>query len=120
VIRVERSWDPVKGSVDVKTGAGRRAVPMAFVVRRELMAHMQRTQRDGPDLVFGRTKTEAFFASTILAAPRQQGVAGSRPRTDHAPRGPTLRDLLSARPGTATDTSFPAARSKPASGSTPT
>jgi integrase len=32
VIRVERSWDPVKGPVDVKTGAGRRAVPMAFVV----------------------------------------------------------------------------------------
>jgi integrase len=39
VIRVERSWDPVKGPVDVKTGAGRRAVPMAFVARRELMAH---------------------------------------------------------------------------------
>ena len=32
VIRVERSWNPVKGPVDV-TGAGRRAVPMAFVVR---------------------------------------------------------------------------------------
>jgi integrase len=67
VIRVERSWDPVKGPVDVKTGAGRRAVPMAFVVRRELMTHKQRTQREGPDLVFGRTKTEAFFASTIRA-----------------------------------------------------
>jgi hypothetical protein len=40
---------------------------MAFVVRRELMAHKQRTKRDGPDLVFGRTATEAFFASTIRA-----------------------------------------------------
>ena len=67
VIRVERSWDPVKGPVDVKTGAGHRAVPMAFVVRRELQAHQQRTDRDGEDLVFGRTATEAFFASTIRA-----------------------------------------------------
>jgi integrase len=49
VIRVERSWDPVKGPVDVKTGAGLRAVPMAFVVRRELMAHKARTGRDGHD-----------------------------------------------------------------------
>ncbi len=67
MIRVERSWDPVKGPIDVKTGAGRRAVPMAFVVRRELMAHKARTGREGPDLVFGRTATEAFFASTIRA-----------------------------------------------------
>lgn len=67
VVRVEGSWDPVKGPVDVKTGAGRRAVPMAFVVRRELMAHKARTRRDGPDLVFGRTATEVFYASTIRA-----------------------------------------------------
>ena len=93
VIRVERSWDPVKGPVDVKTGAGRRAVPMAFVVRRELMAHKQRTQRDGPDLVFGRTKTEAFFASTIRARANKAWTR-SRPRTDHAARGTPLRDLL--------------------------
>lgn len=65
VIRVERSWDPVKGPVDVKTGAGRRAVPMAFVVRRELMAHRARTGRGGPDLVFGRTATGVFYTSTI-------------------------------------------------------
>ena len=93
VIRVERSWDPVKGPVDVKTGAGRRAVPMAFVVRRELMAHKQRTQRDGADLVFGRTKTEAFFASTIRARANKAWQA-SRPRADHPARGKTLRDLL--------------------------
>ena len=80
LIQVERSWDPVKGPVDVKTGAGRRAVPMAFVVRRELMAHKERTQRDGHDLVFGRTKTEAFFASTIRArANKAWEAAGLEP-----------------------------------------
>jgi integrase len=67
VIRVERSWDPVAGPVDVKSGAGHRAVPMAFVVRRELRAHQQRTGRDGKDLIFGRTATEPFFASTVRA-----------------------------------------------------
>ncbi len=93
VIRVERSWDPVKGPVDVKTGAGRRAVPMAFVVRRELMAHKQRTKRDGPDLVFGRTATEAFFASTIRARANKAWTQAG-PRADHAARGAPLRDLL--------------------------
>jgi integrase len=83
VIRVERSWDPVKGPIDVKTGAGRRAVPMAFVVRRALMAHKQRTQRDGADLVFGRTKTEAFFASTIRARANKDWT---KPGSSRSPR----------------------------------
>ena len=99
VIRVERSWDPVKGSVDVKTGAGRRAVPMAFVVRRELMAHKQRTQREGPDLVFGRTKTEAFFASTIRARARANKAwqeAGLEPITPHEARHCAISYFIAA------------------------
>jgi integrase len=99
LIRVERSWDPVKGPVDVKTGAGRRAVPMAFVVRRELMAHQQRTQRDGTDLVFGRTKTEAFFASTIRARARASkawGAAGLEPITPHEARHCAISYFIAA------------------------
>jgi integrase len=97
VIRVERSWDPVKGPVDVKTGAGRRAVPMAFVVRRELMAHKQRTQRDGADLVFGRTKTEAFFASTIRArANKAWQEAGLEPITPHEARHCAISYFIAA------------------------
>ena len=97
LIRVERSWDPVKGPVDVKTGAGRRAVPMAFVVRRELMAHQQRTQRDGTDLVFGRTKTEAFFASTIRArASKAWGAAGLEPITPHEARHCAISYFIAA------------------------
>jgi integrase len=87
VIRVERSWDPVKGPIDVKTGARHRAVPIAFMVRRELQAHKQRTHRDGEDLVFGRTATEAFFASTIRArANKAWEAAGLKPITPHEAR----------------------------------
>jgi integrase len=97
VIRVERSWDPVKGPVDVKTGAGRRAVPMAFVVRRELMTHKQRTQREGPDLVFGRTKIEAFFASTIRArANKAWTQAGLEPITPHEARHCAISYFIAA------------------------
>ena len=97
VIRVERSWDPVKGPVDVKTGAGHRAVPMAFVVRRELQAHQQRTARDGEDLVFGRTATEAFFASTIRArANKAWRGAGLEPITPHEARHCAISYFIAA------------------------
>ena len=97
VIRVDRSWDPVKGPVDVKTGAGRRAVPMAFVVRRELMAHKARTGRDGPDLVFGRTATEAFFASTVRArANKAWKQAGLEPLTPHEARHCAISYFIAA------------------------
>ena len=97
MIRVERSWDPVKGPVDVKTGAGRRAVPMAFVVRRELMAHKARTGRDGRDLVFGRTATEAFFASTIRArANKAWKQAGLEPITPHEARHCAISYFIAA------------------------
>ncbi len=97
MIRVERSWDPVKGPVDVKTGAGRRAVPMAFVVRRELMAHKARTGRDGPDLVFGRTATEVFYASTIRArANKAWKAAGLEPITPHEARHCAISYFIAA------------------------
>jgi integrase len=97
VVRVERSWDPVKGPIDVKTGAGRRAVPMAFVVRRELMAHKQRTRRDGLDLVFGRTATEAFFASTIRTrANKAWKAAGLEPITPHEARHCAISYFIAA------------------------
>jgi integrase len=97
VIRVERSSDPKAGPVDVKTGAGRRAVPMAFVVRRELMAHKARTGRDGRDLVFGRTATEVFYASTIRArANKAWKEAGLEPITPHEARHCAISYFIAA------------------------
>jgi integrase len=97
LIRVERSWDPVKGPIDVKSGAGRRAVPMAFVVRRELRAQQERTGRGGEDLVFGRTATEAFFASTVQnRANRAWKAAGLEPITPHEARHCAISYFIAA------------------------
>ena len=72
-------------------------MPMAFVVRRELMAHKARTNRDGPDLVFGRTKTEAFFASTIRArANKAWTQAGLEPITPHEARHCAISYFIAA------------------------
>jgi integrase len=65
VIRVEKSWDQVAGEIDVKTDAGRRTVPMADSLRRELAAHKLRTGRADDELVFGRTPGDAFVPSTV-------------------------------------------------------
>ena len=64
VIRVERGWDDVEGEQDPKSYAGRRVVPIAGVLRRELAAHKLRTGRGTAELVFGRTATSPFIPST--------------------------------------------------------
>src|ERR1019366_7918571 len=73
------------------------AVPMAFVVRRELKAHKQRTNRDGQDLVFGRTATEAFFASTIRTPANMAWErAGLEPITPHEARHCAISYFIAA------------------------
>jgi hypothetical protein len=70
---------------------------MAFVVRRELQAHKQRTNRDNEDLVFGRTATEAFFASTIRAcANKAWKAAGLDPITPHEARHCAISYFIAA------------------------
>jgi integrase len=87
VIRAERGWDDVEGDQDVKTDAGRRTIPLAGVLRRELAAHKLRTGRADNDLVFGRTPDLPFVPSTVrrraLTAWR---AAGLEPMTPHAAR----------------------------------
>lgn len=65
VIRVEDGWDDVEGPIEVKTDAGRRAVPIVGALRRELAAHKLRTGRGDDDLVFGRTARLPFIPSTV-------------------------------------------------------
>ena len=70
---------------------------MAFVVRRELMAHKARTGPDGPNLVFGRTATEAFFTSTIRArANKAWKQAGLVPLTPHEARRCAISYFIAA------------------------
>jgi site-specific recombinase XerD len=61
------------------------------------MAHKQRSRRDGPDLVFGRTATEAFFASTIRArANKAWKQAGLEPITPHEARHCAISYFIAA------------------------
>ncbi len=86
LIRVERGWDDVEGDQDVKTDAGRRILPLAGTLRRELAAHKLRTGR-AEGLVFGRSPTLPFTPSAV----RRRAVdawkaAGLEPMTPHEAR----------------------------------
>ena len=97
VIRVERGWDQYAGPIEVKSSAGVRAGPMAFPVRRELRALRQRSGRDGEDLVFGRTASEAFFASTLRSrAIKAWEKAGLKPLALHEARHCAISYFIAA------------------------
>jgi integrase len=67
VIRVERGWDDKEREQPTKTTAGERCVPLAGVLKRILREHMLASGRRDDELVFGRTATEPFIASTVRA-----------------------------------------------------
>jgi integrase len=64
-VHVERSWDEVAGAIEPKSDAGRRIVPLLAVLRDYLDEHVLRAGRDGGELVFGRTPSKPFVASTM-------------------------------------------------------
>jgi integrase len=65
ILRVERGWDDHEGEITGKTRAALRTVPIAAVLRGELVAHKLRTGRGGEALVFGATDERPFEPSTI-------------------------------------------------------
>lgn len=65
VIRVAHGWDDVEGEQEPKSDAGERCVPLAGILRKVLAAHKLASGRGGDDLVFGRTATLPFTASTV-------------------------------------------------------
>jgi integrase len=64
-IDVREGWDDVEGARGTKSEAGERRVPMVAILARYLRAHLLATGRRGDDLVFGRTATLPFVASTV-------------------------------------------------------
>jgi integrase len=66
-IEVREGWDDVEGARGTKSEAGERRVPMVGILARYLRAHLLVTGRRGDDLVFGRTATLPFVASTVRA-----------------------------------------------------
>jgi integrase len=75
VIRVERSYDPRAGvTVKPKSRAGRRTVPIAAILRDELLEHRMRQGRE-VGLVFGRSSDRPFNTSTIWDRARRTWAA---------------------------------------------
>lgn len=66
-IHVERSWDQYEGAIDPKSQTSTRTVPLLAILRDYLDEHLLATGRKGDELVFGRTPTAAFVASTVSA-----------------------------------------------------
>ena len=65
LVHVRRSWDQHAGFIEVKTDAGLRSVPLIAPLRKLLAAHRLSSGRRGDDLVFGRTASDPFVASTV-------------------------------------------------------
>ena len=65
VIRVERGWDEKEGPIELKSAAGRRRVPIPVKLRDHLVEHKIATSREGDDLLFGRTATDAFNGKNL-------------------------------------------------------
>jgi integrase len=97
VIRVEQSWDDEVGEIDVKTYAGRRAVPLIGRLRSELLRHKLASGRGPDDLAFGRTPVDAFTRTTMRSrAIRAWADAGLKGLTPHEGRHTCASYLIAA------------------------
>lgn len=65
VIRVERGWDPSEGEIALKSGAGRRKVPIAATLRDFLSERVAASGRSGKDRLLGRTAASPFEPRAI-------------------------------------------------------
>lgn len=83
-IRVERSWDQYEGPVAPKSAKGRRSIPLNAILRDYLDEHLLITGRSGDDLVFGRTPTRAFVASTLGSRARRAWKAANEKEVKRA------------------------------------
>ena len=87
-IRVNRGWDDKAGEQAPKSEASERRVPITGTLRKILAAHKLATGRGGDDLVFGRTATLPFTASTVGRRARQ--AWGWKQVPNPEPTGPRL------------------------------
>lgn len=69
VIRVERSWDREGGFIEVKSGAGKRTVPIPRILRPHLVAHRLSTGATGQ--VFRTVHGNTFEPSNIRKLARR-------------------------------------------------
>ena len=78
------AWDDKEGEIELKTSAGRRRVPIAAVLRDHLVEHKLAAGRDGEQLMFGRTPSDAFGGKSLQQrADKAWGAAGLQRITPH-------------------------------------
>ncbi len=95
VIRVERSWDVKEGTIEPKSTAGRRKVPIAALLRDYLLVH-RLDNRTG--LVFGREDGTPFATSSVSQrANKAWRAAGLRGITLHECRHTFASLMIAAR-----------------------
>jgi hypothetical protein len=81
----------VEGAIEPKSRARRRTVPLLAILRDYLTQYLRGTGRSGDDLVFGRSSTQAFYASTVDGrAKRAWKAANKRERQTGRGRAASL------------------------------
>lgn len=66
-IRVVAGWDALEGEIEPKTEKGRRTTVIVDILEDFLRKHLERTGRNGNDLLFGKAADEPFCPSSIHA-----------------------------------------------------
>lgn len=98
VINVQRAWDPKAGVIEPKSRAGKRAVPIATVLRQALLEHKLRQGHGGGGLVFGRTATVPFNPPSVQRRARTAWERGGLdPITPHECRHSFAAMMIAAR-----------------------
>jgi integrase len=80
--------------IEPKSRAGRRTVPLLAILRDSLDGHLRRTGRRGEELVFGRTVSQAFYASTVDCRAKRAWAAANDRERDAAEAAGREPDLL--------------------------
>ena len=88
VIRVERGWDYKEGAIELKSNAGRRRVPIAAVLRDHLLEHQLRVEREGEQLLFGRTAGRPVRSADALQRRADKAWQAAGLGADHPARVP--------------------------------
>jgi len=92
-VRVRKGWDRVEGEIELKSGAGRRDLPLSRVAKRHVLTHLMATgRRSRPEaFVFGRSDATPFSLDTPGKRAARAWKAANPPRTE---RGlPPLRPI---------------------------
>jgi len=98
LLRLEHGWDYKAGAIALKSNAGRRRVPIAAVLRDHLIEHRLRVERQGEQLVFGRSATTPFVPDQLQRrADKAWEAAGLTRITPHECRHTYASLMIAAR-----------------------